>query len=140
MDKMVGQCYVGFNEIGSGAANAEMNEVAQNMVSAGAGSAFDSVSMRLADVTSLGGKKKDEEGESDDDDELFDGAAGGLEGSPNGKRKADDADRSPPAKKSNGSTWVKRSILPSGAFERPTPPRKANTKTSWPRPRQPFRV
>ena len=100
MDKMVGQCYVGFNEIGSGAANAEMNEVAQNMVSAGAGSAFDSVSMRLADVTSLGGKKKDEEGESDDDDELFDGAAGGLEGSPNGKRKADDADQSPPAKKS----------------------------------------
>ena len=103
IDKLVGQCYVGFNSIGNGSANGDMLEVAQNMVSAGAGSAFDGVSMRLADVTSLGGKsnKKGEGEESDADDDDQD------PGSPDGKRskrKADDEAEAPPSAKK--AKWV----------------------------------
>ena len=53
LEKMHGKTLIGFERIGNGSASMDSTSLAQSMVGAGAGEAFDSAAMNLPDITAL---------------------------------------------------------------------------------------
>jgi hypothetical protein len=89
IEKMAGRIMTGFSS-GSGAANFESQQIAQAMVSAGAGMAFNDIGVRLDDITVLGKslvKQTDDDEENEDDEQ---GDAGGGDGVPAPSPKKDE--------------------------------------------------
>ena len=66
LDKMKGRVFTGFNGLGSGEGNVESQQIAQGMVTGGAGNAFDNIGMSLPDITLLGARGDDQEETSAD--------------------------------------------------------------------------
>jgi hypothetical protein len=81
IDRMAGRIMTGFASTGSGSGSVSNQQVAQSMVSAGAGQAFDDIGVKLDDITVLGmnvaKQYDDDEDDNEGKDDKADAATGG---------------------------------------------------------------
>lgn len=98
LDMMHARTLVGFDKIGNGSAGVDNMNLAQSMVSAGAGTAFDHVGMNLPDITVLGKRDGDD---NEDNDIAMDGMQedGVFNSSPAGKIFLETVEEPPSNKK-----------------------------------------